>query len=164
MRGEPPVQPDHVRFGELQAQRDFVRMQRNPLTRSRISAYSTFGRIGLAFIFLVGAVGGIFSFRAFANSPRISASDIVMGVSGTVGYVTICVVFIAHYRAHRRLYRLANHLCVQCGYNLIASPDRCPECGAAAPGPREMARAVPRNACLKDGTDPQGPGEQTDTA
>ncbi len=38
------------------------------------------------------------------------------------------------WKRRRRRYRLEHGLCVHCGYDLRGTPERCPECGMAAPG------------------------------
>ena len=53
--------------------------------------------------------------------------------------VTATAPIIRSVRALRRSTRRASHQCPNCGYDLRATPDRCPECGT--PGPQ---RATPR--------------------
>ena len=42
------------------------------------------------------------------------------------------IVFLVFPRALRDEKRLANNRCMECGYDLRQSPDRCPECGRPA--------------------------------
>jgi len=49
------------------------------------------------------------------------------------------LISLLNFPARRRRYREMHGLCIECAFDLRASPDRCPECGAiAVRGPWEL--------------------------
>ena len=62
---------------------------------------------------------------------------VVLALSALPAYSLVRVI-----RSKGHGARLAQNLCVTCGYDLRATPDRCPECGAAAQ-PTAHPKAVP---------------------
>jgi len=62
--------------------------------------------------------------RLFIRHWLILLVSIVIAAFASLPYITI---------DRRRSWRLKHGLCLKCGYDLRATPDRCPECGTVPP-------------------------------
>ena len=80
----------------------------------------------------------VISFSARAQNPTLDE----FGVSAPVWPVPLVLALPPAVWLHRRAVRRASAragLCLACGYDLRATPDRCPECGTV---PLNPARPV----------------------
>ena len=65
------------------------------------------------------------------STPLVAVSDWLIAV--LAGMVPIRVAITWMWLRRRQRKRVAMGQCLKCGYDLRASPNRCPECGTAAP-------------------------------
>ena len=126
LAGAFPSQPEAWR---LVSQGGAVRFERaHHVGRDAHAAAGKWRRGSLGFS--VGEAGpplagpGVYVRIAWVSVPH-------WAVALPVGAVAVGLTAAAA-RWRRRDRRLAAGLCPQCGYDLRASPDRCPECGSAA--------------------------------
>jgi tRNA(Ile2) C34 agmatinyltransferase TiaS len=73
----------------------------------------------------VGAIGW--------GPPRERTVTVPLALTMWGACTAIAVIAIVHpHRLHRNRERARLNLCPACGYDLRATPERCPECGAQA--------------------------------
>ena len=78
----------------------------------------------------------IFPLPRFSDHYNVGAPDLAFILLFGAGGV-FCV---REHRRRRRIIREGNLICLKCGYDLRATPDKCPECGEAAHAKRAPTR------------------------
>lgn len=113
----------------LRSQQERAKLQRNPLTRTNFSLYSKWGRVYAVCFLGFLAVLPILAIRQWIVWGLPSdASDWVLLIVAAVGIASMCTLVVLMYFKHRRIHRMSQGLCPDCGYDLRAT-ERCPECG-----------------------------------
>ena len=98
-------------------------------------------RVGFACAILIAfglvAAEGVFDGSLGPERPRnVARLGLKLGCFFACG-VSFTIAGIGTFRAWRRATRVREGLCPECGYDLHATPARCPECGASSPSVAE---------------------------
>jgi predicted Zn-ribbon and HTH transcriptional regulator len=109
-------------------------LQGRPLARGNFNLYSRSGHLYLAAaaagVLLIGC--GLAIVLARDGMPTDTASVVTLAAGGVV-MLTMSANLALTYVKHRRIHRMYHARCPHCGYDLRATPDRCPECGTIPP-------------------------------
>jgi hypothetical protein len=100
----------------------------------------------LAFSLPLGLTLGLGLAAVLPRQEGTVAWCVVTGINCVVwGYGLSWLIGVPRRIRRRRRDWLVNHrLCLHCGYNLLMTPHRCPECGAVPPNapPAEVTQAT----------------------
>jgi hypothetical protein len=88
-------------------------------------------------------VGGVFVGHRVEDDVDLSVVIIPMAVIVAAFAVLPLLAFVRRVRRIRGLQRVAAGCCAACGYDLRASPGRCPECGRPSHPPAAAKRNLP---------------------
>lgn len=94
---------------------------------------------------VAGVLAALFA-EAHPSYPWLSPSNDYLGMAVAMTLVSAVFVWVARVNARARARRLAGVMCANCGYDLRASPERCPECGTPVPAVAAATPAAAGNA------------------
>jgi O-antigen/teichoic acid export membrane protein len=86
-----------------------------------------FGMVGI--VVMMAMCAGV-PFAVIFRQGNVNHNDDLTTIAVAEFIVLLCLSILVLQRGiQRRLRRYAAGECIYCGYNLSATPDRCPECG-----------------------------------